>query len=66
MGARRKVRPDRSECGLGPSSAIEKAARRGAMNRILRLPLPEKTRSDRDEPQRPHGFVDRAYLVFCD
>lgn len=30
----------------------------------LRLPLPERTGSDRDELLSPHGFVDRAYLVF--
>lgn len=30
----------------------------------LRLPLPERTGSDRDELRCPHGFVDRAYSVF--
>jgi len=30
----------------------------------LRLPLPERTGSDRDELLSPHGFVDRAYSVF--
>ena len=30
----------------------------------LRLPLPERTGSDRDELLCPHGFVDRAYSVF--
>src|SRR5262245_36365603 len=30
----------------------------------LRLPLPERTGSDRDELHCPHGFVDRAYSVF--
>ena len=40
--------------------------RKGSLERrTSRLPLPEKTGSDRDEPHCPHGFVDRAYLVFC-
>ena len=30
----------------------------------LRLPLPERTGSDRDELLCPYGFVDRAYSVF--
>ena len=34
-------------------------------SRVPWLPLPEKTGSDRDEPHCLHGFVDRAYLVFC-
>jgi hypothetical protein len=34
------------------------------MNLALRLPLPERTGSDRDEPHCPHGFVDRAYSLF--
>ena len=33
-------------------------------SRVPRLPLPEKTGSDRDEPHCLPGFVDRAYLVF--
>ena len=30
----------------------------------LWLPLPERTRGDREKPHRSPGFVDRAYLVF--
>ena len=44
----------------------EKAAASGETTFLrLRLPLPERTGSDRDEPLCPPGFVDRAYLVFC-
>ena len=38
--------------------------RKESPSRFPRLPLPEKTGSDRDEPHCLPGFVDRAYLVF--
>jgi len=51
--------------GTTVATEFEKAAwRSSVLDLALRLPLPERTGSDRDEPHRPHGFVDRAYLVF--
>ena len=42
----------------------EKAAEPSELAFTAWLPLPEKARDDREEPQYPPGFVDRAYLVF--
>jgi len=59
-----------SQRELVPSSPevwreFEKAARKGSGSTLaFRLPLPERTGSDRDEPHCPHGFVDRAYSFF--
>jgi len=52
-----RFRSDRAQLKRQPGES-------GFETRNLRLPSPEKTGSDRDEPHRPHGFVDRAYLVF--
>ena len=50
-------------CGLRAQLKRQPGEKRDSF-RNLRLPFPEKTGSDRDKPHRPHGFVDRAYLVF--
>ena len=50
----------------GGRATIEPQSKRQPVVELprLRLPLPERTGSDRDELHCPHGFVDRAYLVF--
>ena len=54
--------------GLEPRAPGRAQAKRqpdkGDLSPTLRLPLPERTTGDREEPRCSPGFVDRAYLVF--
>ena len=69
-GGRRTIVSAEFDCQ--GSEALERgflANRKGSQEKrgtdlALRLPLPERTGSDRDEPHCPHGFVDRAYSLF--
>ncbi len=53
--------------GAGTPTARPHAKRqpcRGNLSPPLWLPLPERSRGDREEPHCSPGFVDRAYLFF--